>query len=1547
MVARLTGDPRRRPARLPRPAGRHRRPTSPWRSPTTSTTTRPAASGGSTCARLSTRPPGCSGMLTGGAITALSSDATVRARVARRVGGGAARGARRDRGAAGGHRQGLGRPADHLIGQIAAAMRDQALAGRILDPVTPDDHGERARLVRRMERLVLNDRAEDEQTELRHTRFNPLKPFDLVRPLVLRARRGRHRRGRPCRTASAAARVGFHRQGSGADGAGGAGVRYGDGAARRARTRRHDRYDDPAREAADLPLDRRVRGHLADQRPRRHPQQRGRHERPRPVRRASSSLPGGHALARPGDRRPRSRAPTSPTASTSTSTATTSRPTSGRHDRGVGRLRPQRHPDAATASSRSSSTTSRRCTARCTGRPRTSPRSCRSPTGPSRCTTGCRTGCAQLARAHRGRAAAESGTGIDLHAVRRRDRRRTSPRSSGSAAAAATGKFLERVAGEEQHHSSWLFGDPVTPILRAYAGDPARVQLVHAGIKETHVFHLHVHQWHAVWTDSAAPSSWDPDAPRGSQLIDSITIGPQHGFTIDPLYGSGSRQHAPGDIIWHCHLYPHFHHGMWGLWRSFDRKVAEASLFPDGIDLPPAGAAARAATAGPGRPAAPGLPLVHRRPYPQKAPPPPAPQRGRVRRPAPAARDAAALSPPRRPRWCRRSAGVPGRCSSTSTARPRTWNDRAELPAAAAGSTSTSRCSASDITYNGRGWHDPFGHRYRVTGIRSSTASTRRRPVSTDADVAARPVTARAAVRPRANHGDVVELTLHQPLDTLPRRPLRPRSAAGRVRAARAPGQVRRARRRRLVHRLELPVRRELPRGGRPACPAGAAVGRSPASTAGSSTRSSARASSTTTCWRTTGRSAACSPRWSPSRPARGGAPSRSDQSGHRVDGRPGRDRARRAAAPQFEPFREACLAVGDFIPHYEPARDPRQPAARAGARRRSGRRPSTPPGELQRRRRPRRDGRQLPQRPARPSAATTRRAGSPAGDPDTGVIRTHPGDRLRIRLIQGSHEEQHSFVTARAELAPGVAEPGRRRWSASRPSASPRRSPSTSAARGGMPYGLGDHLWRFSTHGRPVAGLLGDRPGRTAERAGTHLPPPAGARRSPPCSAGPPAQAGVREFVVAGAAGRAPLRRRPAHRPVGPGVRAWCRPTSSMRSSPAPRRRRGRSARTARTRTRSPSCCAASPGEWVHVTLVNEVLLRGRPDAGRRGVDAVLGRPTASPSRTSRRSAPSQPAACVPLDEDDARGVAARVAAPVAAALRRRRPRRRPRRPQPRQHRVRAAGPARRRARRPAPGAGPRPGRGGEETGEATGGVEADPDGDPLVATADRTNVREYWWYADPLLLQGSPHGPVCYLHDMADIRNHRHHGLVGALVSSRRGRTLQDADGHAGADRSGSDRRRKGRTGARAGRVLQDGLRLYLAGNPDAPVPRRGGRTSTPRTPVRSGINYRSALLRSRDDAHATTSRPPRCGGRPTGERCGCGWSAPATSPATTPSPCTAWTWPSRPGRGPHRGRRAVAASAPTPRTTSCCVRNTPATTPSAAARSGGRSSRACGGS
>lgn len=128
---------------------------------------------------------------------------------------------------------------------------------------------------------------------------------------------------------------------------------------------------------------------------------------------------------------------------------------------------------------------------------------------------------------------------------------------------------------EDISMSSWVYGDPAPTILRAYVGDPAKIRLVHGGIKETHVFHLHNHQWRLEAENPA------------STIIDSITISPQECYTLDILYGAGSRNGVIGDVIFHCHLYPRFHEGMWTLWRIYDRLEDGTGKLPDGTPVPP------------------------------------------------------------------------------------------------------------------------------------------------------------------------------------------------------------------------------------------------------------------------------------------------------------------------------------------------------------------------------------------------------------------------------------------------------------------------------------------------------------------------------------------------------------------------------------------------------------------------------------------------------------------------------------------------------------------------------------------------------------------------------------------------------------------------------------------------------------------------------------------------------------------------------------------------------------------------------------------------
>ncbi|MFV0259241.1 MAG: multicopper oxidase domain-containing protein [Acidimicrobiales bacterium] len=359
--------------------------------------------------------------------------------------------------------------------------------------------------------------------------------------------------------------------------------------------------------------------------------------------------------------------------------------------------------------------------------------------------------------------------GIDFRAVRRSLDPDTFEERFDTARG-ADGTYLERIGGEEQHHSSWLFGEPVTPVLRGYRGDPSRIRLVHAGVKETHVFHLHVHQWRAVANDTAPPSTHGA-GKAGSQILDSITIGPQAAITIDPLYGAGSRQHAFGDIIWHCHLYPHFHHGMWGLWRSFDRLVDHDTVYPDGSPC-------RALRPLPGRDPAPadddhpGFPWFVDATFPRKSPPPPALDDAHVG----GRRRLLGMDPISD---LERNACPPGAVDRHQPGAVFVdldglaveWNERAGLPPPRIISYDIS-ARAERADYNRHGWHDPLACTYRLTGVRTrqldehgeATGEEVDHPVDHLAWDPGRPET----FFPRANQGDIVEIRFANEFTSLP-----------------------------------------------------------------------------------------------------------------------------------------------------------------------------------------------------------------------------------------------------------------------------------------------------------------------------------------------------------------------------------------------------------------------------------------------------------------------------------------------------------------------------------------------------------------------------------------------------------------------------------------------------------------------------------------------------------------------------------------------------------------------------------------------------------
>lgn len=127
------------------------------------------------------------------------------------------------------------------------------------------------------------------------------------------------------------------------------------------------------------------------------------------------------------------------------------------------------------------------------------------------------------------------------------------------------------VKPNESNQLEALYPDDPGNVHHSYMGDRVVFRNMQAGVKETHVFHLHAHQWFGA-----------KDATNATYL-DSQTLSPLQSMNYSIAYGgSGNRNGTVGDSIFHCHLYPHFAQGMWALWRVHDVFEDGARMLPDG-----------------------------------------------------------------------------------------------------------------------------------------------------------------------------------------------------------------------------------------------------------------------------------------------------------------------------------------------------------------------------------------------------------------------------------------------------------------------------------------------------------------------------------------------------------------------------------------------------------------------------------------------------------------------------------------------------------------------------------------------------------------------------------------------------------------------------------------------------------------------------------------------------------------------------------------------------------------------------------------------------
>jgi hypothetical protein len=146
-------------------------------------------------------------------------------------------------------------------------------------------------------------------------------------------------------------------------------------------------------------------------------------------------------------------------------------------------------------------------------------------------------------------------------------------------------------------YASYTFGDPATPSMRGYQGDPTKIRLIHGGSELFHVFHLHGGgiRWRF---NPLADKTYDyadtglnkhPKTQASpSQRLDSQSFGPGESYNLEIEGGAGGVQQAAGDFLYHCHIASHYVSGMWAFWRVYDTLQPDMVPLPDRAALPKA-----------------------------------------------------------------------------------------------------------------------------------------------------------------------------------------------------------------------------------------------------------------------------------------------------------------------------------------------------------------------------------------------------------------------------------------------------------------------------------------------------------------------------------------------------------------------------------------------------------------------------------------------------------------------------------------------------------------------------------------------------------------------------------------------------------------------------------------------------------------------------------------------------------------------------------------------------------------------------------------------
>lgn len=150
--------------------------------------------------------------------------------------------------------------------------------------------------------------------------------------------------------------------------------------------------------------------------------------------------------------------------------------------------------------------------------------------------------------------------------------------------------WSERSGDPAYRFSSYVHGDPNTPLPRAYPGDPIVVRTINVGPA---IDTLHV-DGHPARTELRAATG--PDGDPVSAPTDTVHYGVSEKFTLvlGGRDGAGGASRTPGDYLYMNGIGRRFRQGAWGILRVLPATVADlrplpGRASPPGATSPPRG----------------------------------------------------------------------------------------------------------------------------------------------------------------------------------------------------------------------------------------------------------------------------------------------------------------------------------------------------------------------------------------------------------------------------------------------------------------------------------------------------------------------------------------------------------------------------------------------------------------------------------------------------------------------------------------------------------------------------------------------------------------------------------------------------------------------------------------------------------------------------------------------------------------------------------------------------------------------------------------------